>query len=83
MVLPQYKDTFTAYESSTSFDFDSIMIYNSFDFSPAGTDVNDPKAWVLTRKDGSAVLQGGSTDAAKAVISAGDIARVALLYPIS
>ena len=59
------------------------MIYDSYSGSPPGTDLNDESKWVITHKDGSAILQGGSSDPAKAKISESDIARIAQLYPKS
>ncbi|KAK6433743.1 hypothetical protein LTR95_010073 [Oleoguttula sp. CCFEE 5521] len=70
-----------AYQNSQKFDFDSIMIYDSFSGSPAGTNLVDHKKWVLAKKDGSAVVQGGDVDAAKAKVSEGDVKAVARLYP--
>ncbi|OQO04361.1 hypothetical protein B0A48_10972 [Cryoendolithus antarcticus] len=70
-----------AYQNSQKFDYDSIMIYDSFSGSPAGTNLDDHKKWVLAKKDGSAVVQGGDVDAAKAKVSEGDVKAVARLYP--
>jgi hypothetical protein len=68
------------YKRSGPFDFDSIMIYNSFANSPGSVDGMDPKNWVLKRKgkDGGTggVWQGRSPKAAEARISEGDVARV-------
>ncbi|KAH9810524.1 hypothetical protein Tdes44962_MAKER10417, partial [Teratosphaeria destructans] len=69
---------FETYEASSQFDFDSIMIYNSY---PGGGKVGTSKDWVLTRKsDGSPVWMGGEQDPSKAAISEGDVARVKQLY---
>jgi len=78
--LASEKRKWKYYKRSGPFDFDSIMIYNSFANSPGDVDGMDPKNWVLKRKgkDGEAggVWQGGSPKASEARISEGDVARV-------
>lgn len=66
---------------SHKFDYDSIMMYNSYDSTPAHVDIKDHRTWVLARKDGSPVWQGGSERPVDAAISEGDISRVMVLYP--
>ncbi|KAM0718962.1 hypothetical protein Q7P37_006034 [Cladosporium fusiforme] len=79
---PLNKEKWEDYVWSKGFDYDSIMIYSSHSNIPDSADVNDPKNWILTRKeDGKPVWQGGHERAADAVISKGDIARVMQLYP--
>lgn len=78
--LESEKTKFKYYVQSDSFDYDSIMIYNSHANTPIDIDATNPKTWVLKRKDGTAVWQGGSKRAADAKITEGDIARVAQLY---
>ena len=63
------------YVQSTQFDPLSIMIYSS----DSNTVAEDK--YVIWLKTGEPVWMGGSWDPAKAAISAGDIARVAQLYP--
>lgn len=75
------KEQWESFVWSNKFDYDSIMIYNSNANTPDDADPKDPKTWVLARKDGKPVWQGGSQRAADAEISTGDIARVMALYP--
>lgn len=75
------KEQWEGFMWSNKFDYESIMIYNSNANTPDDADPKDPKTWVLARKDGKPVWQGGSQRAADAEISAGDIARVMALYP--
>ena len=71
----------STFVTSQAFDFDSIMIYNSYSGS---VDEDDPKKWVLVRKDNKTpVWMGGNEDPTKASVSAGDIARVAQLCKVS
>jgi hypothetical protein len=70
------------YKFSAPFDYDSIMIYNSYSNVLDSLDVSKPENWVISRKDnGKPIWQGGSEDPAQAKITEGDIARVAQLYP--
>lgn len=68
-----------SYKSSVDFDFDSIMIYDSWMGGYGSAD--EPELFVMTRKsDDSPIWTGGSKDGVDAKITEGDIARVAQLY---
>lgn len=72
------KSEYSSYTFSSKFDYDSIMIYSSTMATPEGS-----TKYSITRKTGNGkepVWMGGSGDKAKAAPSAGDIARVAMLY---
>lgn len=68
-----------SYVSSSKFDYDSIMIYGSYDLSnvPGNTNV-----LVMEGINGgpSVFYEGGNADPSLAQISQGDIARVAQTY---
>ncbi|KAF7194283.1 hypothetical protein HII31_04316 [Pseudocercospora fuligena] len=63
-------------EWSRTFDFDSIMIYDS---GMASMDTTQ-RHWVLRRLDGSEIIMGGTKDEPR--ITEGDVARIATLYPV-
>jgi hypothetical protein len=63
-----------AYEQSSSFDYDSIMIYGSKDNSVDGRPV-------LSTKHGAAIFTGGNPNPQLACPSPLDIERVRYLYP--
>ena len=66
-------------KSSVDFDYDSIMIYDSW--MGGNGDPDTPNLWVTRRKDnGEGIWMGGSRDGVGASITEGDIARVAQLY---
>ncbi|KAK6440128.1 hypothetical protein LTR95_003647 [Oleoguttula sp. CCFEE 5521] len=82
---------------SARFDYNSIMIYSSFQMCSSRSLPPPPNAgrhnvgdkpvmvgypWGLTKKSDMFMLyQGGARDAKDARVSAGDIARIAQLYP--
>ncbi|OQO05317.1 hypothetical protein B0A48_09085 [Cryoendolithus antarcticus] len=82
---------------SAKLDYDSIMIYSSFQMcssrslppppNPGRHDVGDKPAMVgfpygsTQKSDRFMLYQGGAGDAKDAKVSAGDIARIAQLYP--
>ncbi|KAK3686548.1 hypothetical protein LTR37_019718 [Vermiconidia calcicola] len=63
-----------SYTHSTEFDYESIMLY------PSNTNTIGNK-FVIWRKSGGAVWQGGYEDPTFSRVSKGDIARVCQLYP--
>ena len=76
-----FLDFRNAEESDFWFDFDSIMIYPSYYF-------NKPGVKVITRKPGfenimgdNTIWRGGHPNPALGKISAGDVLRIAMLYP--
>lgn len=75
------EDRADSYKSSVDFDYDSIMIYDSWMGGYGGPD-DPPERWVLKRNDNSGlgVWTGGSKDGVDAKITEGDIARIAQLY---
>lgn len=60
---------------SEQFDFNSIMIYDSDALAD-----DEEKPVMVRRSDGGLIHAGGNADPGKVTISAGDIARVAMLY---
>ena len=77
-----YMSSFT---NSAKFDYDSIMIYDSIRSAPTFYGpFKESGPWMTRKADGQdtgeLVWQGGNSDAGKAKLSAGDIARVAQLY---
>lgn len=76
------KQKWKGYKYSQSFDYGSIMMYNSGAMTPGNVDGMKPENWVLTRVDNKGpVWQGGSEDLRQVRITEGDVARVAQLYP--
>ena len=70
----EHRDPDDHYESSKPFDFDSIMLYDSYALAKAGSKV-------ITRKDGGDIWSGGHPDPEYGRPSAGDVARIIMLYP--
>ena len=65
------------YETSDPFDYESIMIYDS-----NSNTINTDKYAITRKSDGSPVWMGGNQNPGQAAVSAGDIARIAQLYPL-
>ena len=75
---PQYEHMLHA----DQFDYDSIMIYSSYDGIPQ-MDQEDRTGPTILRKDTfNPVWMCGSDEPNDAKLSAGDIARIAQLYPL-
>lgn len=70
---------------STQFDMNSIMIYSS---TFGSIDPKDKTKWTIVQRDSNGqpdmskpIWEGGSEDPANSKLTAGDIARIAQMYP--
>lgn len=76
---PEIKDRWEVYEYSQKFDFESIMMYDSY-VGRSDAAVARNKKVISKKPDRAELWMGGSRKPGEWSISEGDIARVAMLY---